>query len=72
VLERVELRLDGEDQVLMVLESEDPQAPEFEVEMPISAVHRGRTGLWCSPEMITSPGCDGRTFLVSQRRPFFK
>jgi len=66
LLERVELRLDGEDQVLMVLESEDPQAPEFEVEMPISAVHMGPDGpVVLSGNDYITLDVMGRTFLVS-------
>lgn len=42
-LARVHLRL-GEEDVLMALESEDPEPPEFAVDVPLSAVHLGPEG----------------------------
>jgi 23S rRNA (uracil1939-C5)-methyltransferase len=45
-LERVGLRLGAEDEVMLVLESSDPQPIEFSVvELPLSAVHLGPGGV---------------------------
>ena len=38
-IDRVELRQGDDDELLMVLSSTDPTPPEFETEMPLSAVH---------------------------------
>lgn len=38
-VERLDLRLGSDDEVLLVLESSDPAAPEFSVDFPLSAVH---------------------------------
>jgi 23S rRNA (uracil1939-C5)-methyltransferase len=62
-LERVELRLDDGEEVLMVLESSDPEAPEFEVEMPLSAVHMGPDG----PVVLSG---DERIVIEVLERPF--
>lgn len=53
-LERVSLRLGVEEDVLLVLESSDPQAPEFSVDQPLSAVHLGPAGsiLLCGSDYV--------------------
>lgn len=38
-VDRLELRLGSDGEVLLVLESSDPAAPEFSVDFPLSAVH---------------------------------
>ncbi len=43
-LERIELRADAAGEVLMVLESSTPETPEFEVDLPLSAVHLSPQG----------------------------
>lgn len=43
-LERVELRLGSHEETMIVLESNDPQPPEFTVDMPVSAVYDGPDG----------------------------
>ncbi len=43
-LERVELRADASGEVMMVLESSTPETPEFEVDLPLSAVHLSPEG----------------------------
>ena len=43
-IERVELRQGDEEELLMVLSSTDPTPPEFETEMPLSAVHLSPQG----------------------------
>lgn len=65
-IERVELRLGAEDDLLVALESSDLQPPEFEVDLPISAVHVSEAGV------VVLAGDDyllmdvlGRTFHVS-------
>jgi 23S rRNA (uracil1939-C5)-methyltransferase len=44
-VDRIELRLDARDEVLMVMESTDPmELPEMELEMPLSVVHLSEAG----------------------------
>jgi len=43
-LERIELRLGSGEEVLLILESRDPQPPEFSLDLPISAVHLSPAG----------------------------
>jgi len=43
-LQRVHLRLGSGDELLLGLESSDPQPPEFSVDIPLSAVHLGPAG----------------------------
>ncbi len=43
-LERISLRLGAEDDVLLALESRDPEPPAFSLDLPISAVHLGPEG----------------------------
>jgi 23S rRNA (uracil1939-C5)-methyltransferase len=43
-LERVELRAGSGEEVLLILESQDPQPPEFSVDFPLSAVHLSPAG----------------------------
>lgn len=43
-LERVELRAGSGEEVLLILESRDPQPPEFSVDFPLSAVHLSPAG----------------------------
>lgn len=38
-LERIGLRIDAGENLMLMLESRDPKPPEFEVDLPISAVH---------------------------------
>lgn len=60
-LERVSLRLGLEEDVLLVLESNDPQPPEFSVDLPVSAVHLGPAG------QILLSGNDHVVIAVSDR-----
>lgn len=62
-IERVELRLGLDDDLLLVLESEDPQPPEFEVNLPLSAVHLSEAG----PVVLAG---DDYTVLEVLGRPF--
>jgi 23S rRNA (uracil1939-C5)-methyltransferase len=43
-LEKIELRLGSGEEILMLLESNDLELPEFEVDIPLSAVHRSPGG----------------------------
>lgn len=43
-LERISLRLGAEEDILLTLESTQPEAPEFSVDLPISAVFLGEAG----------------------------
>ena len=65
-LERVALRVGDGDDLMLILESNDPVPPEFEVDFPISAVHlspEGRTLLSGYPDQQISVG--ERAFRVS-------
>ena len=65
-LERVALRVGDGDDLMLVLESADPQPPEFSVDFPLSAVHigpEGRTLLSGYPDQAIT--LRGRTFRVS-------
>lgn len=66
-LQRVGLRLGSGDDVQLILESSDPQAPEFSVEdLPVSAVHLGPAGplVLAGSEYVVMEIL-GRTFRVS-------
>ncbi len=63
-LERVELRADASGEVLMTLESSTPETPEFEVDLPLSAVH-------LSPEGPVVLAGDDHTVLEVLGRPFY-
>ncbi len=43
-IQRVQLRLGSGEELLLALESSDPQPPEFSVDFPLSAVHLGPAG----------------------------
>ncbi len=65
-VERLDLRLGSDDEVLLVLESRSPAAPEFSVDFPLSAVHLSQS------DKLILAGDDylllevlGRTFKVS-------
>ncbi len=65
-LERVALRVGDGDDLMLVLESADPQPPEFSVDFPLSAVHigpEGRTLLSGYPDQAIT--LRGRAFRVS-------
>jgi 23S rRNA (uracil1939-C5)-methyltransferase len=62
-IQRVELRLGMEDDLLVTLESDDPQPPEFEVDLPVSAVHLGPAG----PLVLAG---DDYTVIAVHDRPF--
>lgn len=62
-IQRVELRLGMEDDLLVTLESDDPQPPEFEVDLPVSAVHIGPAG----PLVLAG---DDYTVIAVHERPF--
>lgn len=65
-LERVALRVGDDDDLMLILESNDPVPPEFEVDFPISAVHLSpetRTLLSGYSDQQISVG--GRAFRVS-------
>ncbi len=65
-LERVSLRLGQEEDVQLILESSDPQPPEFSVDFPLSAVHLSPAGsvVLAGDEQI-SVRVGGRSFSVS-------
>ena len=65
-IQQVELRLGTEDDLLVALHSTESQPPEFEIDLPVSAVHLSKAGL------VVLAGDDhllidvlGRTFHVS-------
>jgi len=62
-IDRVELRLGLDEDILLTLESADPQPPEFTVDLPISAVHLGPAG----PMVLAG---DDYTVLSVFERPF--
>jgi 23S rRNA (uracil1939-C5)-methyltransferase len=65
-LERLELRLGGADDILLELESNEPDPPEFAVDFPISAVFRSPAGeLVLSGEDFTQIEILGVPFQVS-------
>ena len=65
-LERLEMRLGQSDDILMVLESNEPDPPEFAVDFPISAVFRSPAGeLVLSGEDFTLIEILGVPFQVS-------
>lgn len=66
-LDRVALRSgEGEEDVLLILESSDPQPIEFAVDYPLSAVHRGPGGeLVLSGDDFTIVEVRGHPFVVS-------
>ncbi|MEA4907898.1 MAG: TRAM domain-containing protein, partial [Anaerolineaceae bacterium] len=43
-LEKIELRVGSDGEILLILHSQDPQPPEMEMDMPISVVHLGPDG----------------------------
>lgn len=70
-LEKIDLRLGSGDEILLALESSSAEMPEFEVDLPLSAVHLSPAGL------IVLAGDDhlgmeilGRPFKVSARSFF--
>ncbi len=63
-LERIELRADSSGEVLMVLESATPETPEFEVDLPLSAVH-------VSPEGLVVMAGDDHVIQEVLGRPFY-
>ncbi|MCL4562520.1 MAG: class I SAM-dependent RNA methyltransferase [Chloroflexi bacterium] len=65
-LERVSLRLGQEEGVQLILESSDPQPPEFSVDFPLSAVHLSPAGsmVLAGDEQVYLSVRD-RTFCVS-------
>ncbi len=63
-LERIELRADASGEVLMALESSTPETPEFEVDLPLSAVH-------LSPEGLVVLAGDDHIILEVLGRPFY-
>ncbi len=65
-LERLQLRLGQSDDILLELESDQPDPPEFAVDFPISAVFRSPAGeLVLSGEDFTLVEVLGQTFQVS-------
>jgi len=65
-LDRIELRLGADEEVLLVLIGREPEPPEFEVEIPISAVHlspKGSTVLAGDDHVVME--VLGRLFYVS-------
>jgi 23S rRNA (uracil1939-C5)-methyltransferase len=71
-IQRIGLRLGSEADILLVLEGEEPEAPEFSVEeLPISSVYLGPAGeiLLAGSNFITME-MKGRRFKVSSRSFF--
>ncbi len=65
-IERVELRLGAEEEVLLALESSEITAPEFSVDIPLSAVHLSPAGkLILAGEDYLLMEVRGRVFKVS-------
>jgi len=65
-VERVVLRLGAQEEVLLALESQDPVAPEFSVDIPLSAVHLSPAGkLILAGEDYLLMEVRGRVFKVS-------
>ena len=65
-LDRVGLRLGAGDDILLTLESSDPNPVELSVEMPLSVVHLGPGGcLVLAGDEYTVVELDGRPFRVS-------
>ena len=65
-VERVELRLGAQEEVLLALESRDISAPEFSVDIPLSAVHLSPAGkLILAGEDYLLMEVRGRVFKVS-------
>ena len=65
-IERVELRLGAEEEVLLALESSEINAPEFSVDIPLSAVHLSPAGkLILAGEDYLLMEVRGRVFKVS-------
>jgi 23S rRNA (uracil1939-C5)-methyltransferase len=52
-LERVELRQGWDDEVMVIFESKDPQPVDFEVDVPLSAIHLGPGG----PIVLSGDDC---------------
>jgi 23S rRNA (uracil1939-C5)-methyltransferase len=67
-LERIQLRAGADDEILMVIESNDPVPPEFSVDLPINVVFTGPGGLEENAPLVLS----GEDFLVMEAlsRPF--
>ncbi|MHB8191913.1 MAG: class I SAM-dependent RNA methyltransferase [Bellilinea sp.] len=65
-VDRLDLRLGSDDEVLLALESSDPAAPEFSVDIPLSAVHLSPAGkiILAGDDFILME-VHGRTFKVS-------
>ena len=65
-IQRVELRLGADDNLLIALESDDPQPPEFSMDLPVSAVHLSPAGpLLLGGDDFTIFEVLGRPFRVS-------
>ncbi len=65
-VERVGLRVGAQEEVLLTLESPSPQLPEFEVDLPISAVHLSPAGtIVLAGEDWLAIEVGGRLFRVS-------
>ncbi len=65
-IERVGLRVGAQEEVLLTLESSSPQLPEFEVDLPISAVHLSPAGaIVLAGEDWLAMEVGGRLFRVS-------
>jgi 23S rRNA (uracil1939-C5)-methyltransferase len=71
-LERVELRLGGAEETMLVLEGNEPDAPEFSTDLPVSAVYCGSDGearvLAGDQDLVMQSG--GRAFQVSAQSFF--
>lgn len=59
-LQRVGIRLGEADELMLVLEGKDPTPPEFQVELPLSAVYRGpgKTTLLAGDDHLSIPVLD--------------
>lgn len=65
-VERLSLRLGSDEEVLLVLESSDPVAPDFSVDIPLSAVHLSPAGkIILAGDDFIMMEVHGRVFKVS-------
>ena len=65
-MERIELRVGTDEQMLMTIQSESSELPEMETDLPISIVHQSPAGnLVIAGDGFTTHEVSGKTFRVS-------